>query len=172
MRISHVLTMYAAVLAASACMVRSAMAQPPLLVEVIASPAEFTDDVAIQVRNKFYGRGNDVLNLRDASKIAVAKVTIQPKAVFPWHTHPGPVLINVVEGDFIYVLAADCVQRWYMPGQALIDAGFDNVHTAFNPSATEETIVIATFLNAIDGQPLTDTNVEAPDPSFCPLPTP
>jgi len=172
MRISPVLTVSVAVLAASICAVRGAMAQQPLLVELIAGPAEFTDDVAIQVRNKFYDRGNDVLNLRDASKIAVAKITIQPKAVFPWHTHPGPVLINVVEGNFIYVLAADCVQRWYTNGQALIDAGFDNVHTAFNPSATEETVVIATFLNVIDGQPLTDTNVQAPDPNFCPLPTP
>ncbi len=137
-----------------------------------APPAEFTDDVAIQVRNKFYGRGNEVLNLRDASRIAVAKVTIQPKAVFPWHTHPGPVLITVVQGDFVYVLADDCVERWYLPGQAVVDAGFDNIHTAFNPSDSEETVVIATFLGGIAGEPLTNTNVPAPDPSVCPLPTP
>jgi quercetin dioxygenase-like cupin family protein len=172
MRVSPVLIVSAAVVAASTCIARGALAQPPLLVELIAGPAEFTDDVAIQVRNKFYDRGNEVLNLRDASKIAVAKVTIQPKAVFPWHTHPGPVLINVIEGDFVYVLAADCIERWYSDGQAVVDAGFDNVHTAFNPSATEETVVIATFLGAIGGQPLTDTNVDAPDPSFCPLPNP
>lgn len=172
MRISPILIGSVAVLAAAVCTVQGAIAQQPLQVELIAAPAEFTDDVAIQVRNKFHGRGTDVLNLRDASRIAVAKVTIQPKAVFPWHTHPGPVLINVVEGDFVYVLAADCAQRWYTPGQALVDAGFDNVHSAFNPSATEETVVIATFLNAIPGQPLTDTNVDAPDPNFCPLPSP
>ena len=56
--------------------------------------------------------------MQDASRIAIAKVTIQPKAVFPWHTHPGPVLINVVKGNFIYVLADDCLELWYMPGQA------------------------------------------------------
>jgi quercetin dioxygenase-like cupin family protein len=171
MRISFVRSVSAA-LAMSICTAGAAMAEPPLHVELIAGPAQFTDDVAIQVRNKFYDRGNDVLNLQDASRIAVAKVTIQPNAVFPWHTHPGPVLINVVKGDFVYVLAADCVQRGYTAGQAVIDAGFGNVHTAFNPSPTEETVVIATFLGVIDGQPLTDTNVDAPDPSFCPLPTP
>jgi quercetin dioxygenase-like cupin family protein len=171
MRTSPVPTVALVVLAASVCPLRGAIAQqPPLAVELLAAPAEFTDEVAMQVRNKFFGRGTETLNMRDASRIAVAKITIQPKAVFPWHTHPGPVLINVVEGDFVYVLADDCLERWYTRGQAVIDAGFGNVHTAFNPSAAEETVVFATFLG-VDG-PLTDTNVEAPDPSFCPLPNP
>jgi hypothetical protein len=144
---------------------------PPIQVELIAPSAEFTDDVAIQVRNKFYGRGTDVMNLGDASNMVVAKVTIQPKAVFPWHTHPGPVLVSVVEGDFVYVLAEDCIERWYDAASALIDAGFENVHTAFNPSETEETVVIATFLGVPPGSPVTIL-ADGPDPAICPLPTP
>lgn len=170
MRISPIRT-WAVMLAASACTTQAAMAQDPIQVDLVTPIAEFTDDVAIQVRNRFYGRGTDVMNLRDASNIAVAKVTIQPKAVFPWHTHPGPVLITVVEGDFVYVLADDCVDRWYPLGTAVIDEGFGNVHTAYNPSETEETVVIATFLGVPAGGPLTILD-DGPDPGFCPLPTP
>lgn len=140
-------------------------------VEVIGERAEFTDDVAIQIRNKFPSRGTDVMNLRDASDIAVARITIQPGAVFPWHTHPGPVLVSIVEGDFVYTLAEDCVDRHYTVGQALIDAGFDNVHTAYNPSSSEETVVMASFLGVTPGDPLT-IPVQGPDPARCPLPNP
>lgn len=149
--------------------------QDPIEVDVIGTFSEFTDDVAVQIRNKFPGRGTDVMNLRDASHIVVAEVTIQPRAVFPWHTHPGPVLITIVEGDFVYRLAEDCEDRYYSAGNALIDAGFDNVHTAYNPSVgqDEETVVMATFLNASPGEPLTITDgVDGPDESICPLPAP
>lgn len=166
----------AAFMMVMASMLRTALADDPppppaLQVEVLAPAAEFTDDVAIQVRNKFWGRGTEVLNMQDASNIVVAKVTIQPKAVFPWHTHPGPVLISVVQGNFVYTLADDCLDRWYLPGTAVIDAGFGNVHTAFNPDDSGETIVIATFLGVPAGDPVTIV-VPGPDPAVCPLPAP
>lgn len=144
----------------------------PIEVEVLTERATFTDDVAIQVRNKFDGHGTDVLDMRNASNIVVAQITIQPGAAFPWHTHPGPVLINIAEGDadgaFVYVLAEDCVEREYKAGEALVDAGGDNVHSAYNPNGTE-TVVIATFLDVPDEGPLTITEgVTEPD---CELPT-
>ena len=156
---------------ASMLQTASADVPPPLQVELLTSISEFTDDVSIQVRNKFWGRGTDVMNMADASNIVVAKVTIQPKAVFPWHTHPGPVLITVVEGNLVYTLADDCLDRWYLPGSALVDAGFGNVHTAFNPDESAETVLIATFLGVPAGGPLT-IPVAGPDPVVCPLPTP
>lgn len=142
-----------------------------ITVEMLTERAEFTDDVAAQIRFKLEGHGTKVINMRDASRIAVAEVTIQPGAVFPWHTHPGPVLITIAEGDFVYVLADDCVPREYTAGQALIDAGGDNIHTAYNPSATEETVVIATFLGVPAEGDLT-VPVDGPDPGVCPLPDP
>lgn len=172
MRTSSIVSLVTVTLAWAATL-QTAMAQdpPPLKVELITPIAEFTDDVSIQVRNKFWGRGTDVMNMTDASNIAVARVTIQPKAVFPWHTHPGPVLITVVEGDFVYVLADDCLDRWYPPGTAVIDEGFGNVHTAYNPSDSQETVVIATFLGVPAGGPLTILD-PGPDPGVCTLPTP
>jgi quercetin dioxygenase-like cupin family protein len=147
---------------------------PAIHVEMLLTDpdrAEFTDDVAVQIRNKFDGHGTNVINMSDASRIAVARITIEPKAVFPWHTHPGPVFITIAEGDFVYVLASDCVYREYSAGQALIDAGGDNVHTAYNPSGTDNTVVIATFLNAPAEGPLT-VPVDGPDAEVCPLPAP
>lgn len=163
----------AAVMLLLASILQTAMAQdpPPLKVELITPISEFTDDVSIQVRNQFWGRGTDVMNLGDASNIVVARVTIQPKAVFPWHTHPGPVLITVVEGDFVYVLADDCFDRLYPTGTAVVDEGFGNVHTAYNPNESGETVVIATFLGVPPGGPLTIL-ADGPDPGICPLPSP
>ncbi len=138
--------------------------------EPLAPRSTFTDDVAAQLRFRFDGRPTDVVNLRDASNVTTARITIPPGAVFPWHTHPGPVLINVTEGDFVYRLAADCVDRAYTAGQALVDAGGDNVHTAYNPGS-RDTVVIATFLGAPTDGPLT-TPADGPDPAECPLPTP
>lgn len=133
--------------------------EPPAPAEPITQRAEFTDDVAIQIRKKFDGRGTDVMNMRDASNAVVAEFTLGPDEVFPWHTHPGPVVVNIADGDddgaFVYILADDCVEREYDAGQALIDAGGDNVHSAYNPSDSEDTVVIATILGAPDGAPLT-----------------
>ncbi len=169
MRISTLVV--TAVLAIGALFNQSAQAQDPISVELLGGPAEFTDKVAIQIRNKFFDRGTDTTNLQDASNVITARVTFQPGAVFPWHTHPGPVVITVVEGDFIYTLAEDCLDRWYPAGTALIDAGFSNVHSAYNPSDSQETVVVATFLGIPAGEGPT-TFVDGPDPEDCPLPTP
>ena len=44
-------------------------------------------------------------------------------AAFPCHTHCGPVVINVVSGEFTYISAEDCVERVYPAGAALADPG-------------------------------------------------
>jgi quercetin dioxygenase-like cupin family protein len=110
----------------------------------------FPDDVAVQVRDKPDGRPTEVVNLRDASNIAVFEFTIQPGAWFPWHTHPGPVLAAVAQGDLVFIYADDCLERSYDEGEAFVDPGI--VHTAYNPGDTA-TKVIATVLNVADGAP-------------------
>jgi hypothetical protein len=133
--------------------------EAPISAEPLTQRHTFTDEVAIQVRDKPDGRSTEVVNLRNASKIAVVEITIRPGAAFPWHTHPGPVLATVAGGDadgaFVYVYADDCVERPYEVGEAFVDPGGDNVHMAYNPSETEETVVIATFLGVPQDGPLT-----------------
>jgi quercetin dioxygenase-like cupin family protein len=155
-----------AVVAAAAVTVGPSGAQdppPPIDVQLLTERAEFTDDVAMQVRFKLDGQRATALNLQDASRLVTARVTIQPGAMFPWHTHPGPVLINIAEGTFTYVNADDCVPRVYPAGTALVDPGYGNVHTAFNDT-DEVVVVIATFLDVPAQGPLTITEgIEAPE---------
>ena len=137
---------------ASAGAPASVVPPPPIAVEMVSGRHQFTDDVAAQFRLKLEGTSRHVVNF-DPSRMAVARITVQPGARFPWHTHPGPVLVAVAQGDLVYVLADDCVERTYPVGTGLVDPG-NNVHYAFNPTAGE-TVLIATFLGVPAEGPLT-----------------
>ncbi len=126
---------------------------PPIDAVPLSTPGqhnEFTDDVALQVRDKPDGRSTEVVNLRDASNMAVFEFTIQPGAMFPWHTHPGPVFAAVAEGDLVFIYGDDCAERPYTHGEAFVDPGL--VHTAYNPS-DEPTVVIAAVFGVDSGAP-------------------
>lgn len=121
---------------------------PPIAVEESSVRSLFTDAVAVQIRLQPDGRPTNVLNVSDPSLIASASLTIQPGATFPWHTHPGPVLARVEQGDLVYMYADDCEPRLYSAGTVFVDPGYGNVHTAWNPSGDVVTVVHATFLDA------------------------
>ena len=127
-------------------------------VELLAGHATFSDDVAATFRMK-YDEGDNgaiVSNLpRDASNVLVAKVTWQPEGTSGWHTHPGPAIVNVVEGELEVVNERDCVVRTYGAGEAFVDPGQGNVHIASNPNTTDLAVAYATFLGVPDGQSAT-----------------
>jgi quercetin dioxygenase-like cupin family protein len=77
----------------------------------------------------------------------VVRYTVQPGAEFPWHTHAGPVVVNIVSGALTYLQSDNCVGRTYTAGQAFVDAGHGHVHTAFNPGS-EPMVFVATFFGA------------------------
>ena len=135
---------------------------PPIAVEPLTPMSEFTDDVSGQLKLKLDGRATDVIGVSDASRTVVAKITLQPGARFPWHTHPGPVVANVAAGELVYVYASDCVDRPYAAGEAFVDPGHGNVHTAVNRT-NDVAVVYATFFEVPPGGPLTITEgIEAP----------
>ncbi|WP_296935886.1 cupin domain-containing protein [uncultured Marinobacter sp.] len=119
----------------------------PIAAEPLTQRHTFDGDVAIKISQDLKGLPEQVITFDDASHLTVVRFTIQPGAVFPWHTHPGTVLITVTEGDFVFTFAEDCVDREYGPGDALVDPG-DTVHTALNPSSNQETEVVAVLLGA------------------------
>ena len=125
----------------------------PIATEVLTGRAQFTDDVDAQLKVKLDGKATSVLNMPDPSRTVVARFTVQPGAHFPWHTHPGPVIVNVVQGTLVYVQASDCVDRPYPTGTAFVDPG-NNIHSAFNPASTGETIIVATFFEIPAAGPL------------------
>ena len=136
---------------------------PPIATDFLTARAVFTDDVDLKIKNKLDGKATQVVNAKDPSRTVVARFTVQPGAQFPWHTHPGPVIVNVVEGELVYVGAEDCVEREYPAGTAFVDPGHGHVHSAFNPT-DDETVFVATFFEAPEAGPLL---IPAETPTGC-----
>jgi quercetin dioxygenase-like cupin family protein len=120
---------------------------PPIGTEFLTDRAVFTDNVGLKVKTKLDGKAARVVNVKDPSRTVTARFTVQPGAEFPWHSHAGPVIVNVTDGELVYVDADDCVEREYPAGTAFVDLGRGHVHTAFNPT-DEETVLVATFFEA------------------------
>lgn len=138
-----------------------AQGPPPIEVTPVTPRSIFKDDVSLQLRVKLDGRRTNVLNVADPSHIVVARITAQPGAQFPWHTHPGPVMVTVANGEVTYINANDCVERVYPAGTSFVDPGYGNVHTAFN-SHDGVTELYAVFLDAPSTGPLTITENVTP----------
>ena len=145
----------------------SAAQEPPapITTEFLTERAVFTDDVSLKIKNKLDGKATQVSNVKDPSRTVVARITVPAGAQFPWHTHPGPVIVNVAAGELVYVAADDCVERDYPVGTAFIDPGRGHVHTAFNPT-DEATVLVATFFEAPEAGPLL---LPAEAPADCPF---
>jgi quercetin dioxygenase-like cupin family protein len=125
----------------------SAAQAPTITVEPLTGRAVFTDNVDLKFKIKLDGKRTDVVNVKNPSRTVTARITVPAGEAFGWHTHPGPVVVNVIEGELTYVAADDCVERKYPADTAFIDAGGDHVHNAFN--ATDgTTVVVATFFRA------------------------
>ena len=136
---------------------------PPIASEFLTGRAVFTDDVDLKLKIQLDGEATQVVNATDPSRTVVGRFTVQPGAQFPWHTHRGPVIVNVVEGELVYVAADDCVDRAYPAGTAFVDPGHGHVHTAFN--ATDDvTVFVATFFEAPEAGPLL---IPAETPADC-----
>ena len=126
---------------------------PPIVTELLTDRAVFPDDVSLTFKIKLDGRRTHVVRVDDPSLTIVTRITVQPGAQFPWHSHAGPVVVNVVSGALTYVSADDCGERVYAAGTAFVDPGQGHVHTAFN-ATSEPTVLVATFFDAPAEGPL------------------
>jgi quercetin dioxygenase-like cupin family protein len=139
---------------------------PPILFESLTGRAVFTDNVDLKLKNKLDGEATEVVNVKAPSRTVTARITVQPDAEFGWHTHPGPVVVNVVSGELTFVAADDCVEREYPADTAFIDTGGDHVHNAFN--ATDgPTVLVATFFRAPAGAGGAGLVIPADAPADC-----
>ena len=118
---------------------------PPIATEFLTPRSVFPDDVAMKVKIDTDG-GTEVVKVVDPSRTVTARFTIQPGARFPWHSHAGPVFVNVVEGTLVFV-ETDCSEQAYPTATAFVDAGHGHVHSAYNPTGGE-TVIVATFFES------------------------
>src|SRR5687768_8102081 len=101
--------------------------------------------------------------MHDASRPEVARLRVQHRARLPWLAHPGPRVVNIAQGELVYVEASDCIGRPYPAGTAFVDTGHGHVHTAVNRTAGV-TVLYATFFEVPLQGPLTITEgVEVPN---------
>lgn len=150
-----VLTIAAIIIAAIGPMAAQGTHGPGIHADLLTprTGGEFTDNVNLKFRFKLEGQETRVIKSQDPSQMVVARITVNPGAQFPWHTHPGPVLVNVAEGHLTYVQASDCVRRAYPAGTAFVDPGRGNVHTAY--AGDQGAVLIAVFFEIPDTGPLT-----------------
>lgn len=125
----------------------------PIVGETLTGRAVFTDDIDLKLKIKT-GSGTIVINADDPSQTVVVRYTVQPGARFPWHSHAGPVLVNIVSGALTYIDPEEgCAERTYTAGQAFVDAGHGHVHSAYNPTSSPM-VLVATFFEAPASGPL------------------
>jgi len=117
----------------------------PIATEFLTPRSVFPDDIGMRIKIKT-DAGTEVVKVVDPSRTVTARFTIQPGAQFPWHSHAGPVVVNVVEGTLVFI-ESDCSERAYPTGTAFVDPGHGHVHSAFNPT-DGETVIVATFFEA------------------------
>ncbi len=115
-----------------------------------------TDNVTASFTIGHEGMDPIVLDLASLSNVAVARFTVQPGAQFPWHSHPGPVIVTVTQGELVYVMADDCSEHSYPAGTAFVDPGRGMIHSAYNPTDAE-TVIVATFTEVPADGPLSIT---------------
>lgn len=152
---TFVIAAVAGVMAAGAYVLPAAAQAPPppIAAEPLTPRSVFIDDIGLKFKIKRDGGATDVVSVPDPSSTVVVRYTVQPGAQFPWHSHAGPVVVNLVSGAITYVGAEDCVGRTYAAGQAFVDPGQGHVHTAFNPT-NAPTVFVATFFHAPATGPL------------------
>ena len=125
---------------------------PPILAEPLTPRSVFLDEIDLKIKIKLHN-ATHVVNVEDPSRTVVVRYTVQPGAQFPWHSHNGPVVVNIVSGSLTYLPRDTCLEHTYTTGQAFVDPGQGHVHTAYN-GGSQPTVLIATFFAAPATGPL------------------
>jgi quercetin dioxygenase-like cupin family protein len=136
------------------------------VVGTIVARSGFADAVGITFRIKsHHGRGTEVLQVRDAQDTVVQQIVFEPGGHTGWHSHPGPALVLVTEGELTLYSSDDpsCSGHTYTAGQAFIDPGQGHTHIG-RASPTQSTVVWVTYF---DVPPGSGVRVDAADPGIC-----
>lgn len=136
------------------------------VVGTIVARAGFTNPVSMMFRiADDHDNRTKVIQVRNAQDTVMQQIVFTAEGHTGWHSHPGPALVLVTQGELTLYSADDptCTGRTYSAGQAFIDPGQGHVHLG-RASQTGNTEVWVTYF---DVPPGSGPRLDAPDPGTC-----
>ena len=128
--------------------------------------ASFSDpsDPEFKVK-RITGAWHMELKSKPGFDLAIQTIVFQPGGQSGWHSHPGPVFIQVVSGTMTFYDSQDpnCTPVVRTAGQGYLDYG-DHAHIARNESGATATNLVTYFAPA--GATL---RIDEPNPGNCPF---
>ena len=109
------------------------------------------------------------IKAKDGLDLAVRSFSYAPGSFTGWHRHPGPVLIQVVQGTVTFYEANDpnCTPRVVTSGESYLDLG---EHAHIGRNETDEAAQDVTVLFGPPGIAPTDFRIDVtPAPRNCPF---
>jgi quercetin dioxygenase-like cupin family protein len=117
-----------------------------------------TGDIKLKLRDE-----SEVIHVTQAGDTVVQKLIVAPGGHTGWHSHHGPAIAVVQNGELTVYSSEDCTGRPYGAGQAFVDSGQGHVHIARNLTS-QETEVWVTYLDVPPGE---SVRLDAADPGTC-----
>jgi hypothetical protein len=158
---------YVAVLAivggGAAALASVALATPGAsVVGTIIARAGFPDVVDIKIKLRDEG---EVIHVARAADTVMQQIVIGPGGHTGWHSHPGPAIALVKNGELTLYSSDDptCTGRRFGAGQGFVDSGQGHVHMARNLTS-QNTEVWVTYLDVPPGG---SVRTDAADPGNC-----
>jgi quercetin dioxygenase-like cupin family protein len=150
----------AAVLAAVATVARATPGSNT--VGTVVARAGFADTVDIKLKLR---DDQEVIHVDGAADTVMQQILIGPGGQTGWHSHPGPAIALITDGELTLYSGDDptCTGRTFGAGQAFVDSGQGHVHMARNLTG-QNTEVWVTYLDVPPGK---TPRVDGADPGNC-----
>lgn len=74
-----------------------------------------------------------LLKTKDDTDVGADRLTVKPQGYSGWHSHPGPVMVTVIQGSVEWYDEALCTARTYTAGQSYIEPA-GRAHNVRNPA--------------------------------------
>lgn len=136
------------------------------VVGTIVARAGFANPVSVMFRiADDRDHRTKVIQVQNAQDTVMQQIVFTAGGHTGWHSHPGPALVLVKQGELTLYSADDpaCTGRTYSAGQAFIDPGQGHVHLG-RASQTGNTEVWVTYF---DVPPGSGPRLDAVDPGTC-----
>ena len=126
--------------------------------------ATFAERFHVKRKQKAAGWEIDI-KAKAPTDVAVQSIAFQPGGHSGWHSHPGPVFIQVVSGTMTFYESDDpsCAPTVRTAGQGYLDTG-EHAHIARNESGAPATNVVTYF-----APPGAALRIDEPNPGNCPF---